>query len=115
MLVASGTLIFPETQSLRVLPKPLGLATKRRLRAGGHVSQCWHLLPVLSINYSSSAVPATPSRPPPGRGWEDAVLGCQDVSWPIWANTSMGVDQSLEGGGPEVICGFTRLSDNEDG
>lgn len=38
MLVASGTLITPETQSLRVFPKPLGLATKRMLRAGGHIS-----------------------------------------------------------------------------
>lgn len=34
MLVASGTLISPETQSLRALPKPSGLATKSRLRAG---------------------------------------------------------------------------------
>lgn len=57
MLVASGTLISPETQSLRVLPKPLGLATKSMLRAGDHVSLCWCLLPALSINYPSSAVP----------------------------------------------------------
>lgn len=56
MLVASGTLISPETQSLRVLPKPLGLATKSMLRAGDHVSLCWRLLPLLSINYPSSVV-----------------------------------------------------------
>lgn len=97
---------IPKTQSPRVLPKPLGLAAKSRLRAGGHVPLCWHLLPVLSINYSSSTVPATLSRPPPRRGGEDTALGCQDLSWPIWANTSMGVDKSPEGGGPEAVVGL---------
>lgn len=38
MLVASGTLISPETQSLRVFPKPLGLATKYAESWGPHIS-----------------------------------------------------------------------------
>lgn len=115
MLVASGTLIYPETQSLRVLPKPLGLATKSRLRAGamypcaGTCSPCsvFSTPPQLSQQFHPDLHP--------GKEGRDTVLGCQDFSWPIWTNTSMGVDKSLEGGGPEVICGFTRLSDNEDG
>lgn len=38
MLVASGTLISPKTQSLRVFPKPLGLATKYAESWGPHIS-----------------------------------------------------------------------------
>lgn len=38
MLVASGTLINPQTRSLRALSS--GLATESRLRTGGHVYLC---------------------------------------------------------------------------
>lgn len=72
MLVASGTLTSPETQSLRVLPKPSGLAMKSMLRAGapdlcaGACSPCSVLI-----------TPPQCPRPPPGEGGEEhSVLGC---------------------------------------
>lgn len=60
------------------------------LRAGGHISLCWHLLPVLSISHPSSVVPDLH----PEKERRDTVLGCQEFSWPSWANITMGVDKS---------------------
>lgn len=57
MLVASGTLITPGSEP-ESPPSPVAWL-QSRLRAGGHISLRWHLLPVVSINYSPVTVPVT--------------------------------------------------------
>lgn len=82
MPVASGSLLSPETQSPRALPKPPGLATKSLGRAGGHGSLCWRLLPCsVLITHPQSSQTST-------RGRRGGTVPCRAV------NISVGVDKS---------------------
>lgn len=68
MLVASGTLITPNSEP-ESPSQALWLGHREQTKSWGPY------IPVLSINYSPLTVPVTSSRPPPRRGGKGCSTG----------------------------------------